>query len=407
MQSPKQISESLSSKLKQLREKELYREFITLERLARKAPFALHHRPEGSREVLLWCHNDYLGLGQHPQVLNSMHIALDQYGAGAGGTRNIAGTHNSLVALEKEIAQLHQKEAGLVFTSGFVGNEAALGVLGRSIPNVHIFSDELNHASMIQGIRLSKAPKHIFRHNDIAHLRALLATAPEPSSKIIALESVYSMDGDVAPLEAIVEIAQEFDAFIYLDEVHAVGLYGEDGSGYAKALGLEDEIHLILGTLGKAFGTLGGYIASDRVTVDAIRSLAPEFIFTTSLPPVITEGARKAISLSRFASDRRERLHTNSFWLKQAFIDRGLPLYGYESHILPLQVGDEKSCRELARQLLWDFGHYTQPICFPTVPLGKARLRITPGPDHTEEMMISFLSALEVVWEKNRSYITV
>ena len=371
-----------------------YRTFAELERRAGAFPAALWHRPDGeTREVTVWCSNDYLGMGQHPDVLTAMHAALDQSGAGAGGTRNISGTHHQHVALEAELADLHGKEAALIFTSGWISNLAALGTLGRVLPGCVIFSDAQNHNSMIEGIRRSGAEKRIFRHNDAAHLDELMAAVDPDRPKIVAFESVYSMDGDIAPIAAICDVADRYGALTYLDEVHAVGLYGPQGGGIADRDGLAHRLTIIEGTLAKAFGVMGGYISGTAALIDVVRSLAESFIFSTSLCPHLAAGARAAIRHVRSHPEDRARQAANAARLKAMLMEAGLPVLDTPSHILPVIVGDAHLCRRISERLIAEHAIYVQPINYPTVARGQERLRITPTPFHTEAHMRTLVDA--------------
>lgn len=372
-----------------------YRTFAELERISGAFPAALWHRPDGeTREVTVWCSNDYLGMGQHPDVLTAMHAALDLSGAGAGGTRNISGTHHQHVALEAELADLHGKEAALIFTSGWISNLAALGTLGRVLPGCVIFSDAQNHNSMIEGIRRSGAEKRIFRHNDAAHLDELMAAVDPDRPKIVAFESVYSMDGDIAPIAAICDVADRYGALTYLDEVHAVGLYGPQGGGIADRDGLAHRLTIIEGTLAKAFGVMGGYISGPAALIDVVRSLAESFIFSTSLCPHLAAGARAAIRHVRSHPEDRQRQAANAARLKAMLMEAGLPVLDTPSHILPVIVGDAHLCRRISERLIAEHAIYVQPINYPTVARGQERLRITPTPFHTEAHMRTLVDAL-------------
>lgn len=372
-----------------------YRTFAELERISGAFPAALWHRPDGeTREVTVWCSNDYLGMGQHPDVLAAMHAALDLSGAGAGGTRNISGTHHQHVALEAELADLHGKEAALIFTSGWISNLAALGTLGRVLPGCVIFSDTQNHNSMIEGIRRSGAEKLIFRHNDAAHLDELMAAVDPDRPKIVAFESVYSMDGDIAPIAAICDVADRYGALTYLDEVHAVGLYGPQGGGIADRDGLAHRLTIIEGTLAKAFGVMGGYISGPAALIDVVRSLAESFIFSTSLCPHLAAGARAAIRHVRSHPEDRARQAANAARLKAMLMEAGLPVLDTPSHILPVIVGDAHLCRRISERLIAEHAIYVQPINYPTVARGQERLRITPTPFHTEAHMRALVDAL-------------
>ena len=379
-----------------------YRVFIDLHRHKGRFPKATARFEAGEREVTIWCSNDYLGMGQDDDVINSMHEAIDSFGAGSGGTRNISGTTRFHVDLEQELADLHRKEAALLFTSGYVSNDATLSTLGKILPNLIIYSDQLNHASMIEGIRRSGAEYRVFRHNDVDHLRALIENDEADRPKLIAFESVYSMDGDFGRMQEICDLADEFNALTYLDEVHAVGLYGEQGAGVAEMLGLGDRIDIIEGTLAKGYGVMGGYIASHATVVDAIRSMASGFIFSTSTCPVMAAGALASIRKLRTDEGRRLRAvhQAKALELKQKFRDAGLPVMESPSHIVPLLVGDPERCKALSDTLLFDFGIYVQPINYPTVPLGTERLRFTPSPVHDEVMMDELVAAILAVWKQ-------
>ena len=372
-----------------------YRTFIELERVAGEFPTAIRHRPDGTTQrVTVWCSNDYLGLGQHPDVLAAMHGALDLSGAGAGGTRNISGTNRQHVALETELADLHGKEAALLFTSGWISNLAGLGTLGRVLPGCAIFSDAQNHNSMIEGIRRSGAERFIFRHNDFAHLDELMGSVAPDRPKIVAFESVYSMDGDIAPIAEICDVADRHSAITYLDEVHAVGLYGPSGGGIADREDLADRVTVIEGTLAKAFGVMGGYVAGPALLVDVIRSMADSFIFSTSLCPHIAAGALAAIRHVRAHPEERAAQAANAALLKSILSAAGLPVLATPSHIIPVIVGDAHLCREISERLLEDHSIYVQPINYPTVARGQERLRITPTPFHTQAHMEALVGAL-------------
>ncbi len=392
----------LARAIDRLHEEGRYRVFIDIERRCGRFPVATWRRPDGSeREIVVWCGNDYLGMGQHPVVLEAMHEAIDRTGAGSGGTRNISGTTVHHRRLEAELADLHGKEAALLFTSAFIANEATLSTLPRLFPDLVIFSDELNHASMIEGIRHSRTEKHIFRHNDVAHLRALLeAHAGRGRQAVIAFESIYSMDGDFGPIAQILDLADEFGALTYIDEVHAVGMYGPRGGGVAERDGLMDRIDIINGTLGKAFGVMGGYIAASAKMVDAIRSYAPGFIFTTSLPPAVAAGAAASIRWLKEHPEIREIHQNRAATLKARFKAVGLPVLDHGSHIVPVLVGDPVHTKKLSDMLLEEHGIYVQPINFPTVPRGTERLRFTPSPVHAPEQMDALVAAMDALWSR-------
>ena len=379
-----------------------YRVFADMARLAGRFPRALwHERPDAEpREVTIWCSNDYLGMGQHPAVIDAMQAAIAAHGAGAGGTRNISGTTHNHVLLERELAAWHGKQSALLFTSGFVSNEATLGVLAKQLPNAVVFSDAQNHASMIAGIRNSRAEYQIFHHNDAAHLRELLAKADRNRPKIVAFESVYSMDGDIAPIAALCGVAQEFGALTYLDEVHAVGMYGPTGAGIAERERLAHRIDVIEGTFAKAFGLIGGYIAGSAALVDFVRSFAPGFIFTTALPPSIVAGIRASLGTLREASALRARHQERALRLRSRLIEAGLPVIANQSHIVPVLVGEPNACKAISDRLLRGFGHYAQPINYPTVPKGTERLRLTPAPQHDDAMIEDLVRALGLCWRE-------
>ncbi len=376
-----------------------YRVFADIERIPGAYPRALWHGPEGPKEITIWCSNDYLAMGQSPIVKEAMASALNDLGGGAGGTRNISGTAHVHVALENELADLHDKEAALLFTSGYIANEATLSTLGKVLPGCIIFSDALNHASMIEGIRHSSAEKCIWRHNDVAHLEACLSAAPDEAPKVIACESLYSMDGDIAPLHDICDLADRYHALVYVDEVHAVGLYGPEGAGIAARDGLSDHIDILQGTLAKAYGTMGGYIAGKAVIIDALRSMAPGFIFTTSLSPALAAGALASVKHLRQDDHLREMLHEKARYLRDELLQHGFPVAENDSHILPLMVGDPLLVRSLSDHLLHAHGLYVQPINYPTVPKGGERLRLTPSPLHAAEDCKTLLTALEEAWD--------
>ncbi|MDQ3246947.1 MAG: 5-aminolevulinate synthase [Pseudomonadota bacterium] len=378
-----------------------YRVFIDILRTKGQYPnaqcFAGHNGP---KPITVWCSNDYLGMGQHPAVVEAMETALHEVGAGSGGTRNIGGNTHYHVELEAELAGLHGKQGALLFTSGYVSNEAALSTLGKLLPGCVIFSDELNHASMIAGIKSSGCEKRIFRHNDLDHLEELLAEADPETPKLIAFESVYSMDGDIAPIAAICDLADKYGALTYLDEVHAVGMYGEHGGGISERDGVADRLTLIEGTLGKAFGVMGGYVSADRNIIDCIRSYAPGFIFTTSLSPVLVAGALASVKHLKASAAEREAQQASAAMLKARFEAAHLPLMPSVTHIVPLLVGCPAKAKRISDILLAEYGFYVQPINFPTVPRGTERLRFTPGPLHSAEMMDELTGALVEIWDR-------
>ncbi len=389
---------SLAQAIGRLKAEGRYREFADICRVRGRFPRALYRGQGAEREVTVWCSNDYLGMGQHPAVLAAMHAAIDDVGAGSGGTRNISGTTHYHVELEQELADLHGKDAALLFNSGYMANEATLSSLVRALPNCIVLSDELNHASMIEGIRHGGGEKLIWRHNDLADLEAKLKTLAADRPKLIAFESVYSMDGDIAPLAEICALARRYGALTYLDEVHAVGMYGPRGGGIAERDGVLGEIDIIEGTLAKAFGLMGGYIAANATIIDAIRSFAPGFIFTTSIAPAIAAGATAAIRHLKASSLERQLQSRHAKLLTASLKARGLPVTETESHIVPLIVGDPVKCKALTDRLLSDFSIYVQPINYPTVPKGTERLRLTPGPLHGELEISKLVAALDQLW---------
>ncbi len=376
-----------------------YRVFIDILRNKGNYPnarcFAGHNGP---KDITVWCSNDYLCMGQHPDVINAMENALHDVGAGSGGTRNIGGNTHYHVELEHELADLHGKDGALLFTSGYVSNDATLSTLAKVLPGCIIYSDELNHASMIAGIRNAGCEKRVWRHNDLAHLEELLAADDPEAPKLIAFESVYSMDGDVAPIGAVCDLAEKYNALTYCDEVHAVGMYGTRGGGISERDAVADRVTIIEGTLGKAFGVMGGYIAADQNIIDVIRSYAPGFIFTTSLSPVLVAGVLAAVRHLKASSVERDAQQANAAMLKKLFADAGLPVMMSNTHIVPLMVGDPIKAKKVSDILLAEYGVYVQPINYPTVPRGTERLRFTPGPQHNEAMMLDLTAALVEIW---------
>ena len=388
------------SQLDGLRREGRYRVFADIERQAGQYPRAIRHDAGAAREVTVWCSNDYLGMGQHPKVLAAMHAALDRYGAGAGGTRNISGTNHEHVLLERDLAALHGTESALLFNSGYMSNWATLSTLASRIPGCAIVSDEMNHASMIEGMRHSRADRRVFRHNDVADLRRVLAELPRETPKLVAFESVYSMDGDIAPIADICDVADEFGAMTYCDEVHGVGLYGETGGGVTERDGVAHRLTVIQGTLAKAFGIIGGYIAGSAAMVDFVRSSASGFIFSTALPPAVAAGARAAIGHLRASNAERESLHERVATLRRRLDTAGVPHLPNPSHIVPVMVGNPVVCKEISDILLDEHGIYVQPINYPTVPRGTERLRITPSPVHGDAEMDRLVAALQEVWAR-------
>ena len=392
----------LDQALNRLHQEGRYRTFIDIERKNGNYPHAVWKQTDGQeRPVTVWCGNDYLGMGQNPVVLDAMHAALDATGAGSGGTRNISGTTVYHKKLEAELADLHGKEKALIFTSAYIANDATLSTLPKLLPDLIIYSDELNHASMIEGVRRNGGSKRVFRHNDLDHLRRLLEADDPSIPKVIAFESIYSMDGDFSPIKEICGLAKEFGALTYLDEVHAVGMYGPRGGGIAERENLTDSIDIINGTLAKAFGTMGGYIASSEKMCDAIRSYAPGFIFTTSICPSIAAGAAKAIDIVSLAEQLRIRIKENAALIRENLDSLAIPYLDTNSHIIAVLINDPFLCKKVSKDLIDDHGIYAQPIFYPTVPKGLERLRITVTPKHRKEHIEKMIKALDTVWSKN------
>ena len=386
--------------LNSLKKEGRYRVFNDIKRNIGKFPNATHYSESNKNEVAVWCSNDYLGMGQNSSVLNAMHEAIDSAGAGSGGTRNISGTTHYHVMLEKELADLHNKESALLFTSGYISNEASLSTLASILPECVIFSDELNHASMIQGMKNSRAERFIFKHNDPNHLASLLQEIDVNRPKLVAFESVYSMDGDIAPIKEICEVSKKYNAMTYLDEVHAVGMYGDRGGGISEKEGLMDQLDVIEGTLAKAYGTMGGYIAANNEIIDVIRSFASSFIFTTSLPPAVAAGALASVRHLKQSNIERVKHQERAETLKTKLRQTGIVVMPSDSHIVPVLVGDPVLCKQASDILLNDYAIYVQPINYPTVPKGKERLRFTPSPLHDDKMMDHLVNSLKKVWKK-------
>ena len=396
----RQIFDNAIGKLKS---EQRYRVFSDIERDAQRFPHATWHRPDGAaQDVTIWCSNEYLGMGVNPEVIAAMKCGASRHAAGAGGTRNISGTSHPIVVLEAELADLHAKDAALVFTSGWISNLAAISTIADLLPNCLILSDALNHNSMIEGVRRSSAERQIWRHNDVAHLEELLAAQPAERAKLIVFESLYSMDGDIAPIKAICDLAEKYNAMTYIDEVHAVAMYGARGGGVAEREGQMHRIDVIEGTLAKGFGVVGGYIAASEAICDAVRSFAPSFIFSTALPPAVCAAAATSVRLAKTRPELR-MAHQNQAWLtKHALLRAGLPVLANTSHIVPLMVGDAQLCKVASDMLLERHGIYIQPINYPTVPRGTERLRITPTPHHGEAHIAHLVEALVDVWSSLR-----
>ena len=392
-------SKFFSDALNRLHDERRYRVFADLERIAGRFPHAVWHAPQGTRDVVIWCSNDYLGMGQHPKVVGAMVETATRVGTGAGGTRNIAGTHHPLVQLEAELADLHGKESALLFTSGYVSNQTGIATIAGLLPNCLILSDAHNHNSMIAGVRQSGCERIIYRHNDLAHLEELLRSADPKRPKLIVFESLYSMDGDVGPIRAICDLAERYGAMTYVDEVHAVGMYGPRGGGISERDGVKDRIDVIEGTLAKAFGCVGGYIAAKSDVIDAVRSYAPGFIFTTALPPPVCAAATAAIRHLKSSQWERDRHQDRAARTKAVLEAAGLPVMSNTTHIVPVIVGDAELCKQASDLLLEKHGIYIQPINYPTVPRGQERLRITPTPFHDEALIGKLATALTSVWQ--------
>ena len=401
-----QYRDQFKNRLNQLKSENRYRSFVEIERHAGRHPHATWNSPSGPQDVVIWCSNDYLGMGQHPAVLDAMQSAIAQSGSGAGGTRNISGTSTAIVELEKALAALHNKPRALVLTSGYVANEASISALAGLLDDVVIFTDEMNHASIISGIRYARCEKVIFRHNDCAHLETLLKAQPIDRPKIVIFESVYSMDGDTSPIAEIADLAEKYNALTYLDEVHAVGIYGAQGGGVAQMRGIADRIDVIQGTLGKAFGVVGGYIAADDVICDAVRSFGSGFIFTTALPPALAYGALASVRYLQASQIERDRQKQQADTLKQKLRNAGLPMLEGDTHIVPVMVNSADQCTRICQFLLNERQIYVQPINYPTVPKGTERLRLTPGPFHSDSMIDDLVDALQMAFSQIESETT-
>ena len=389
-----------SDKVDELKIEGRYRVFADLERKSGEFPEALNHQSTGTQDITVWCSNDYLGMGQNPLVIKACHDALDKSGAGAGGTRNISGTNHYHILLEQELAHLHGKESGLIFTSGYVANLTTLSTLGKMLPNCVILSDSMNHNSMIAGVKYARCEKIIFEHNNISDLEAKIRQIGKDRPIIIAFESVYSMDGDIAPIRDILQIAEDYNALTFIDEVHAVGLYGKSGGGICDMENISDKVDIIQGTLAKGFGVIGGYIAASSSLCDFIRSYGEGFIFSTSLPPSVASGALASVKYVKEHNELREKLFERALTLKNRFKNAGIPVMETNTHIVPVLVGDPKLCKLASDELLFEHKVYVQPINYPTVPRGTERLRFTPTPLHNDELMDKLVDALKTVWNK-------
>ena len=389
-----------SDKVEELKIEGRYRVFADLERKSGEFPRALNHQSTGTQDITVWCSNDYLGMGQNPLVIKACHDALDKSGAGAGGTRNISGTNHYHILLEKELAHLHGKESGLIFTSGYVANLTTLSTLGKMLPNCVILSDSMNHNSMIAGVKYARCEKVIFEHNNISDLEAKIRQIGKDRPIIIAFESVYSMDGDIAPVRDMLQIAEDYNALTFIDEVHAVGLYGKSGGGICDMENISDKVDIIQGTLAKGFGVIGGYIAASSSLCDFIRSYGEGFIFSTSLPPAVASGALASVKYVKEHNELREKLFERALTLKNRFKNAGIPIMETNTHIVPVLVGDPKLCKLASDELLFEHKVYVQPINYPTVPRGTERLRFTPTPLHNDELMDKLVDALKTVWNK-------
>lgn len=387
-----------SERIQGIKDSGQYRTFTPIERLAGSFPQAIHHSPRGPREVTVWCSNDHLGMGQHPDVTAAMQEVLERSGVAAGGSRNISGTTPHHLALEREVADLHHKQTALTFITGYAANDAALYVLGRMLPECAYFSDRLNHASMITAMRASGAERHIFEHNDPDHLERLLRSVDPSRPKVVAFESIYSMDGDIAPMEALCAVAKRHNALVYVDEAHTVGMYGPQGAGLAAELGIGDDVTLLMGTFAKGYGTAGGYLAGPTAIIDAVRSFAPAFIFTLSMPPALAAAALTSVRHLRRSDEERRQLHDRAGTVKSRLSELGIPLVTDQSHIVPVLVGDAHKCKELSRILLDEHAIYAQPINFPSVAHGTERLRINPSPVHSPDQVDHFVQALDRTW---------